>query len=102
MKSILINKNDFGMIIKTQLTDSNKQKINLVNTTLSVIIKYPDGTEHSSTNVSIVDVLNGLIEITLTASNTAQEGIYSIYVGISNIYFSIFSTTPINYTVKAR
>lgn len=102
MKPILINKNDFGMILKTQLTDNNKQKINLVNTTLSVIIIYPDRTEHPCVNVSILDVLNGLVEITLIALNTAQIGDYSVYVGISNEGFSIFSTSPITYTVKAR
>ena len=105
MRQYFINQNDFGIIFKMQLMDNNNQTINLVNTTLSIVIKYPDGTQHtcSGANISIIDTVNGLVQVTLQATDTAQLGEYAIYVGIlSTGVFSVFSTNPINYTVQGR
>lgn len=103
MKQININQNDFGIILKMQLIDNNNQNINLVNTTLNVIIKYPDGTQHTSSNITVIDIANGLVQITLQSIDTAQLGVYSVYVSItSTTVFSISSTNPINYTVVGR
>jgi len=102
VRHINIVQYDFGIVFKIQLLDNNKEKINLVNSNVKVLNKYPNGIFNPITNIAILDSSKGNIEVTLKVADTTLLGDYFIYVGIDSASFNINAITPITYTVKTR
>jgi len=102
VRNINIVQYDFGIVFRIQLLDNNKDKINLVNSNVKVLNKYPNGIFTPITNIAILDSSKGTIEVTLKVEDTTLLGDYFIYVGIDSASFNINAIIPIAYTIKSR
>ena len=102
MRHINIVQFDFGIVFRIQLLDNNKDKINLVNSNVKVLNKYPNSIFIPMTSIAILDSSKGTIEVTLKVADTTLLGDYFIYVGIDSPSFNINAVIPIAYTIKSR
>ena len=100
-KQIMITQGNYGIRINNRFIKADKTPNDITGCTCNVDVVYPDSTKENMP-VEITLPSEGLVRITLDATNTTQEGLHKLYFNILDSSSCITAKNMITYYVVAK
>lgn len=100
-KQIIITQDNYGIKINNRFIKADKTPIDITGCTCNVDMVAPDNTKTNQA-VEIILPSEGLVRITLDATDTAQEGLYKLYFNLLDASSMITAKNMITYYIVAK